>query len=391
MEPLINCSNGTLDIITPDDGYHYFFAYYDMRATGKNGQNPRHLCHRVKFYDRLPTADDVCEIGYLENGAFVKIAETTAWNFQQGAMLQYHPYLDHTVYYNVCEDGKFMTVTHNFVTGEKQYTDRATACISPDGKWGLAANFGRIFAFRPGYGYAGFVDEGADVSAPANDGVFLVNMETGRSELIASYEKIAPMCGLEAGKKVLVNHITFAPNSDRYVMLFRSFPELINGKMNWKTSLIAGDRAGNLRVVLPAGMFSHYYWKNEEELLIYCEIEGKKGMYLVNVLTGAWHRYDDPFFDGAGNRDIHCSFSPDGNYIIGDSYRIDGYRQLMAYSLKTDTMRCLVKSYDPQLPIVDIRCDLHARFVWDGKYISFDTVHDHKRQIALLSADALDF
>ena len=78
-------------------------------------------------------------------------------------------------------------------------------------------------------------------------------------------------------------------------------------------------------------------------------------------------------------------------YIIGDSYRIDGYRQLMAYSLKTDTMRCLVKSYDPQLPIVDIRCDLHARFVWDGKYISFDTVHDHKRQIALLSADALDF
>ena len=88
MEPLINCSNGTLDIITPDAGYHYFFAYYDMRATGKNGQNPRHLCHRVKFYDRLPTADDVCEISYLENGAFVKIAETTAWNFQQGAMLQ---------------------------------------------------------------------------------------------------------------------------------------------------------------------------------------------------------------------------------------------------------------------------------------------------------------
>ncbi len=24
-----------IKIITPDDGAHYFFAYYDMRATGK--------------------------------------------------------------------------------------------------------------------------------------------------------------------------------------------------------------------------------------------------------------------------------------------------------------------------------------------------------------------
>jgi hypothetical protein len=388
MEKLINQTDSEMKIITPDDGYHYFFAYYDMRATGETG---RHLCHRVKFFDRIPTAEDVAEIGYLEDGKFVRIAETTAWNFQQGAMLQYHPYLENTVYYNVCENGRFMTVTHNFVTGEKQYTDRATACVSPDGKWGLAVNFGRIFAFRPGYGYAGFVDEGAEIAAPADDGVFLVNMETGKSELIASYERIAPMCGLEVGKKVLVNHITFSPNSDRYVMLFRSFPEPVNGKMEWKTSLITGDRAGNLHVVLPAGMFSHYDWKNDEELLIYCAVEGKKGMYLVNVQTGAWHRYDDPFFEGKGNRDIHCSLSPDGNYIIGDSYPLNDYRQLLAYSLKSGEMRVLAESYRPVDIRDDFRCDLHARFVWGGKAITFDTVHDHKREIVYLSADCLNF
>ncbi len=48
-----------IEIITPDDGYHYFFAYYDMRATG-NGINQNHLCHKVRFMDRLPTKDDVC-------------------------------------------------------------------------------------------------------------------------------------------------------------------------------------------------------------------------------------------------------------------------------------------------------------------------------------------
>ena len=132
-----------IEIITPDDGYHYFFAYYDMRATG-NGINQNHLCHRVKFMDRLPTKDDVCEIGYLKDKKFYKIAETTAWNFQQGAMLQYHPFKENTVYYNAVVDGNFTTVTHNFETGEKSYTDRATACVSPDGKYGLAVNFGRI-------------------------------------------------------------------------------------------------------------------------------------------------------------------------------------------------------------------------------------------------------
>ena len=176
-----------VQIITPDDGYHYFFGYYDMRATGASG---KHLAHRVAFWNRLPTASDVAEIGYLENGRFYKFAETTAWNFQQGAMLQYHPYKENTVYYNVCENGKFMTVTHNYATGEKKYADRATACISPDGKWGLAINFGRIYDFRPGYGYAGFTDENSSVNAPENDGVFLVDMQTGKSTLLLRYSEL---------------------------------------------------------------------------------------------------------------------------------------------------------------------------------------------------------
>ena len=121
MENIINGISTDAKIITPNDGYHYFFAYYDMRATGEHG---KHLCHRVKFFDRLPTSEDVAELGYLEDGNFVKFAETTAWNFQQGAMLQYHPYLENTVYYNVCENGRFMTVTHDIVSGEKKYADK---------------------------------------------------------------------------------------------------------------------------------------------------------------------------------------------------------------------------------------------------------------------------
>ena len=58
-------------IITPDDDAHYFFGYYDLRAS----QGKRHLCHRVQFMDRLPVAEDVAELGYLEDGKFVPFAK----------------------------------------------------------------------------------------------------------------------------------------------------------------------------------------------------------------------------------------------------------------------------------------------------------------------------
>ena len=47
MSEIISDFKDSVKIITPEDGYHYFFAYYDMRATG-DGINGRHLCHRVK-------------------------------------------------------------------------------------------------------------------------------------------------------------------------------------------------------------------------------------------------------------------------------------------------------------------------------------------------------
>ena len=57
MNKIISDYYKEVPIITPRDGYHFFFAYYDMRATGERG---KHLCHRVAFMDRLPTARSLC-------------------------------------------------------------------------------------------------------------------------------------------------------------------------------------------------------------------------------------------------------------------------------------------------------------------------------------------
>lgn len=376
-------------IITPNDGAHYFFGYYDMRAT----QGNRHLAHRVGFMDRIPEKDDVAELGYLEDGKFHAFATTTAWNFQQGAMLQYHPHLADTVYYNKFCDGRERTVTHNYATGEKKYTDRATACVSPDGKWGMAVNFARIYAFRPGYGYAESVDPKADVPAPEDDGVFLTDMESGTSRLLVNYPKLAQVCGYRSDAKILVNHITFNPASDRYVALVRDFPTPDRKWWQWVTTLIAGDLDGNVWV-LPSKVYaSHYVWQDARHLVIHCsaETEDKKSMYSVNTEDGSFMEYDMPFFHENKQPDIHCNISPDGRYIIGDSYPKEGYRSIEALNIVTGATRTLLHSRTVEPPVTDVRCDLHNRFVFGGRFISYDTTENGCRQIALVGTEALDF
>ena len=76
--------------ISPAD-QEMFFGYYDLNpydATGK-----LHLAHRTPFADRLQKVGDKAEVGFIEldTGKFEVMAETEAWNFQQGAMLQWNP------------------------------------------------------------------------------------------------------------------------------------------------------------------------------------------------------------------------------------------------------------------------------------------------------------
>lgn len=373
-------------IITPDDGAHYFFGYYDMRAT----QGSRHLAHRVSFMDRLPVAEDAAQLGYLEDRKFTPFAETTAWNFQQGALLQYHPTLPDTVFYNVMEKGTPCTVIHNYATGEKKYTDRAAACISPDGKWGLAVNFARIYAFRAGYGYAGAVDENAEIPAPEADGIYLTDMESGISRLLLSYKELAQLCGYE-NQKILVNHITFSPDSDRYVALIRNFPG--PGERGWKTTLLWGDRQGSAKVLLGKTYVSHYVWADEIYLFAHCSAESpeKKSLYRIDTRDGSAREYDMPLFYRKGETDLHCNTAPGGVYLIGDTYPKDGYRSIEALNLQTGACRTLLREKTVIPTVPDIRCDLHDRYVFDGKYISYDTTRNGCRQIALIDMSALNF
>ena len=158
--------------------------------------------------------------------------------------------------------------------------------------------------------------------------------------------------------------------------------------------MVIGDLKGNCFTVIKNSYVSHYNWINSSDIIAHCKPNGyeKPSMYNINVDTKEITEYDMPYFNEGHLGDIHCSISPDGNYIIGDGYPRDGYRLLFGYSLKTGESRLLLKAVTREdIARGDFRCDLHARFVWDGSYISFDTTKDGRRDIVLFPTTALNF
>ncbi len=363
--------------ISPEDG-HYFFGYYDLQPYDSAGK--RHLCHKVQFVDRLPEADDIAELGYidLETRKFHKIAETTAWNFQQGAMLQW--YGDDRILYNIRTEEGFKTAITHCETGETVTFPRPSANVSADGRHSLSINLSRVFDFRPGYGYVGIPDPAKDIKAPDNDGVWLQDLKTGETKLIVTYEQIArefPQPPHSEGKLV-VNHITFNPAGDRFLMLVRDFPEPPRKKH--QTLLLTSDLEGNLFKLTDYEVNSHYHWKNDRELVMfYSSATEPSGLYYMTDFTEKRERIPNPNLQG----DIHCLYSPDRRYIIGDGYPdiLECKRSLVFYDTKTGDYRLLARVYSNEFPLTDLRCDLHARWRRDGKRISFDSNATGRRTI----------
>jgi hypothetical protein len=384
--------NGVKDLqapvrrLTPDDqAYQYFFGYYDLPAFSGDGRY--HLCNRVHFRDRLPVAGDINQLGLIdlirESAEFIPLGETKAWNFQQGSMLQWYPEgSSDQVLYNTWDETGYGAAICQIKSGQTRRVDRPLAAVSPDGRYGLSINFNRVWNFRPGYGYCNEKDRWFDDPQPAEDGVFLVDLTGDESRLILDYQRLGALFNLDPAlraHKIVVNHITFNRTSDRFLFLVRYFPSA--GQTGWKTGLGTADLDGNVYLLRSYTYASHYHWRDGKTLLIHADAGAGPALYELTDLSQGYQILNPSIFQ----KDIHCSYSPDRRYIVGDGYPdASGYRAIQFYDSQTDQGMVLGRFLSPAVPVTDIRCDLHVRWHPSGRMLSFDSTHEGFRGVYLL-------
>ena len=378
--------------ITPADGRQYFFGYYDLPAW--SADEVYHLCHRVAFCDRLPVAGDEAELGMIRmaTGEFLPLATTTAWCFQQGAMLQWHPADAGRIIYNTRTPAGFASVLQQVSSGEQCRLPLPVANVDPRGRYAVSINFSRLFDFRPGYGYAGLADPVATVVQPADDGIWVMDLATGDHSLILSLQAIAAARPEPIGDaKLLINHITFNTDGTRLVFLARIFP---TEQFGWKTAIFTVNRDGSeLYLLQDYGYASHYHWRDAVHVLFHSDAgkahdHGAGDLYLFTDRTRTVETIDPAFF----SEDGHCNYSPNRRWLLYDSYPRDDYRYLYLYDLHGKRGYTLGTFYaPPEINAIshDIRCDLHPRWSADGQCVSFDSLHEGFRGVYVMEVGAI--
>jgi hypothetical protein len=292
-----------------------------------------------------------------------------------------------TCLYNTFEEGRFGSCAHNLRTGARRRLPLPVANVSRDGTKALCINMARVYDFRPGYGYEEIPDPFFDVPAPKEDGVFLMDLATGENRLILSLAEAVDF--LEAsgehvgGRKVVINHITFNPSATRYLFLLRNFR--VSGE-RWDTFLVTADsNGGGLRNHPVWGIASHYHWRDDDGMLFYAKPEAGDRLDLILIRDGGGGTsfIDREYFRSDG----HCSYSPDLRWILYDSYpdrsTPDCLRNLQVYSPgsgKGFTLgRFRAEAYTQET--VDLRCDLHPRWMPAGRSVTFDSIHEGYRGV----------
>lgn len=370
---------------------NWFYGYYDTRSVSAEGDVA--LVQSCTALRRLPISTDKVEIAVAPldgSGASEVIGETTAWCHQQGAHLQFIPGADRTAVWNVFDEDRreFGAVIHSLKDGTRRTLDRPISAISPEGTKAASLNFSRLFDYRPGYGMPHVADPFGEQSAPADDGLWIIDLESGEHRLAISLAELRDR--LATGRHVahrsgkwIINHVAFNPSGTQVFMLVRVFSD----DAPFPTFSVVCDTDGsNLRQVF--GFASHYHWTDDDRIVVsgspnFTRAASKKiHVYEIDVRTLEHRVIGQDRLVGDG----HCSWSPDRSLMLYDSYPKQDfpYRNLQVYDNATGEVLSLAWFFAEKMlhgSIPDTRCDLHPRWSPDGKTITFDSMHEGFRAV----------
>ncbi len=367
--------------ITRRPKYHWF-GYYDKLQFDPTCRYT--LGMEVGFEHRSPKPDDVIKIGMVDlknNDHWVELGQSRAWCWQQGCMLQWRPRSKNEIIWNDRQGGRFVSHILEVHTGKKRTLPHPFYTVSPDGRTAVAPDFRRVNAMRPGYGYAGLPDPYADDPAPKDSGIFRVDLETGRKDLIISIADVVSITNPRAnltGAKHYFNHLLFNPDGSRFIFLHRWRAK---GQRGFGTRMLTAKPDGtDIHVVDDYGRTSHFIWRDTRHILAWARHPSHgNAFYLYEDGTDKVEVVGKDVMTKNG----HCSYLPGpprsgkpNKWILNDTYPDKERKQhVYLYNTATGKKVPLGRFYSPPQYRGEWRCDTHPRFSPDGRSVVIDSPH----------------
>lgn len=309
------------------------------------------------------------------------VGNTSTWNVQQGAMLQWlGPDFNTKIIYNDFRNKKYCSIILNIETLEEKVIDFPVYSVAKNGEIAISLDFSRLNTFRPGYGYCNIEDKTKNEFCPNKTCIWKVDLRSNKITELYDYKTLVNFENRDIMKEAYhkINHIMISPNSDKFMFLHRWIKNGIKYD-RLLTSKIDGTELFNL---LDEDMVSHSNWKDNNTIITWANTYAKGQHYYILKDKSKERKI---FCENILNRDGHPSYSPDGKWLITDTYP-DLKRKQFLYliNLKTNEAMKIAEIYSNISYKNETRCDLHPRWKPDSSEICFDGAQLKYRQIYTL-------
>ena len=393
IEPVRVTSPGTTERPTDHGFFFYNCQHEELLQFDPSGRYL--LALRVFVEGRDVRADDKAVVGIVDlakDNLWTEIGESTAWNWQQGNRLQWIPGSSEEIVWNDrAEDGQgFVSRIYNTRTQQTRTLPKPIYTISPDGRTALTHDFERMK--HGGTDYVGIADRNDGAWAPEAAYIWKMDVATGESEPVLSVADMAkrmfpPDHVPDPEATLYFFREGFNPTGNRFIFFVKDAKPGARARTEGYSTNLDGT---DIRYLYKSP--SHHFWIDDQ-----------------TVMDNGWHTppggsqevrgyfvFKD---DGTGEpKELlyeapngHITLSRDGNWILTDTYNMDGYIHLYMYHLPSKRLVPLAKlaTHLNRQHVFEsagyYRIDLHPRFSPDGRTVSIDSSHEGLgRQIYLL-------
>ncbi len=402
---------------TPADA-SYFFGFHDLSPWSFDDRFV--LLHRFEaLLSQLPSGCELAQIVIWDqhSNQFELAGETTTWNLQQGARACWVPGYKRAVAFNKLVDGVPGSQVVDLAGGTRRDYACTIGAIAPDGRYSLSPSFGRLARYWKAYGYQGLpLPPGIDDPAPANDGVWRLDFQTGDATLVIP---ISVLSGygkpLASTARRFVTHISFNPSGT----LIAFYDRYITNDGALFSRLCTARPDGTEIIVLAEEKVSHFAWLNDELLLVWMRksmlpiasirragllaspwmspvvqaARLARGRFKSALLQESFYKVDarkrrppESFAAALLTEDGHPMLSPDGNWIVADSYPDNAGRIPLMLVDRQAKARIDIGEFQHGVatPVSDLKCDFHPRWNRDGTRISGDLCTDGRRSMVII-------
>lgn len=368
-----------------------YFGFHDVSQMSPD--DSKLLALRNPFEKRMPKSGESEEIGYWDVsedgklGGFHCVDKTFAWNFHKGCREQWFD--NEHIVYNTVVDGKVVCKKTNVDTGNSEIWKYPIDTLSNDRKEYLTFSYERLERCMAGYGYP-YSDEDSYLNdeAPSETGLFIVDIASGKREMLFSLAELAKTAPTEFRKDHIhyVTHTEFS-HDDRYISFLHRWIRNTGTTLKRWTRIMVYDRVNKTLTELPSQISgSHYVWNTKHQLLATCIIDNKSVQVLFDMQDVQNYRI---VAADVLNSDGHQTFINDNEFITDtypDRQRISYLYRVNIAENKATRIACLYSPlmYRSGSKHGHVSCDLHPRMSFSKKYLTYDCTDTGVRSVHLV-------